>query len=192
MIGAGFVFSSLVSSGIVSSGIVSSISRRTPLAGAAPPFAEKRLAAARPRLIVAAHINEGTRGARMTHNKDKEYEWRRQLVWGMVIVGLGVALLLDQMKVIEVRHLWHYAPLALVIIGMNKMVGYPSARHFCGGLMEMMIGLWLFAVFEQMYGLTFFNSWPVPMIAIGIKTALEPIVRARFASYEENKHDTHK
>jgi hypothetical protein len=109
------------------------------------------------------------------------YEWRRQLVWGLVVVGVGVALLLDSMQMIHVESMWHYAPLLLVIVGMNKMVGYPTARHFTSGLWEMILGLWLFAVFERMYGLTFGNSWPILVIAFGAKMALEPWIRARFA-----------
>lgn len=112
---------------------------------------------------------------------NSSYEWRRQLVWGLVIVGVGVALFLDTMDMIELENLWHYAPLVLVIVGMNKMVGYPTARHFTNGLWEMVIGLWLFAVFEGMYGLTFKNSWPILVIAFGIKLALEPWIRARFS-----------
>lgn len=118
-------------------------------------------------------------------HSNASYEWRRQLVWGLVIVGVGVALFLDSMQMVEVESLWHYAPLLLVVVGMNKMVGYPTARHFTNGLWEMIVGLWLFAVFEQMYGLTFANSWPILVIAFGLKLALEPWIRARFAQEGE-------
>lgn len=128
-------------------------------------------------------------------HSNSSYEWRRQLVWGLVIVGVGVALFLDSMEVIELESLWHYAPLLLVVLGMNKMVGYPTARHFTNGLLEMIVGLWLFAVFERMYGLTFWNSWPVLVIAFGVKIAIEPWIRARFAQEslpeqkEEGRHE---
>ena len=122
-------------------------------------------------------------------NTDRSYEWRRQLVWGLVIVGFGLVLFLDNIDVVQVEHLWHYAPLVLVVVGMNKMVGYPTARHFSAGLWEMFIGLWLFAVFEHMYGLTFFNSWPLVIIAIGVKIAIEPMIRSRFAPNGEDRHE---
>lgn len=117
---------------------------------------------------------------------NSSYEWRRQLVWGLVVIAVGVVLFLDNMDLIAVRDLWHYAPLLLVVVGMNKMVGYPTARHFTTGLWEMMIGLWLFAVFDGSYGLSFANSWPVMVIAAGIKLALEPWIRSRFADSEDS------
>jgi hypothetical protein len=122
-------------------------------------------------------------------HSNSSYEWRRQLVWGLVIVGVGVTLFLDSMDFVELGTVWHYAPLLLVILGMNKMVGYPTARHFTNGLWEMIIGLWLFAVFERMYGLTFWNSWPILVIAFGVKLALEPWIRQRFAHNLEEAHD---
>lgn len=122
-------------------------------------------------------------------DSNSSYEWRRQLVWGLLIVGAGVALFLDTMDIIELRSLWHYAPLILVVLGMNNMVGYPTARHFSNGLWEMFLGLWLFAVFEHMYGLTFANSWPVLIVAFGIKIAIEPLIRARFAHNTEDLNE---
>ena len=50
----------------------------------------------------------------------------------------------------------------MVVVGVNRMIGYPSARDFTGGLWTACIGAWLFAEFEATCsGLTFRNSWPV-------------------------------
>jgi hypothetical protein len=122
-------------------------------------------------------------------NGDRSYEWRRQLVWGLVIAGVGLALFLDTMNVVHIEDLWHYAPLGLVVLGMNKMVGYPTASRFSTGLWEMFFGLWLFAVFEHLYGLTFFNSWPVLIIAFGVKIAIEPMLRKRLESAPEDSNE---
>ncbi len=88
------------------------------------------------------------------------YEWRRQLVWGLVVIAVGLAFLLDQMDMVEIRAIWHYWPLLLVALGLNRMIGYPTARDFCSGLWLAFIGVWLFASFENLYGLTFSTSWP--------------------------------
>ncbi len=116
---------------------------------------------------------------------DTSYEWRRQFMWGLLLIVVGVTIFLDQMDLIEIRSVWHYAPLLLVVFGINKMIGYPTAKHFTNGLWEVFIGLWLFAVFEDMYGLTFRNSWPFVIIASGISMILEPIIKKRFAPNEE-------
>lgn len=122
-------------------------------------------------------------------NTDNSYEWRRQLLWGLVLIAVGVTFLLDQMEFIEVQQLWHYWPLLMVILGINKMIGYPTAKHFTDGLWTMLIGLWLFAVLENEFGLTFRNSWPLPIIVCGITMVLEPLIRKRFAPNEEVRNE---
>lgn len=111
---------------------------------------------------------------------EASYHLRRQVLWGLMLVGLGVAFLLDQMGYVEIRALWHYAPLLLVVIGINQTIGYPNAREFSSGLWTVFIGLWLFAVFEGLWGLTFRNSWPLFIIITGVTMAIRPIAERRF------------
>lgn len=121
-------------------------------------------------------------------NSEASYHLRRQVLWGLVLVGLGVAFLLDQMDVFDVRSLWHYAPLLLVVVGINQTIGYPSAREFSNGLWTVFIGLWLFAVLEGLWGLTWGNSWPLFIIISGITMAIRPIAERRFGPKEGNGH----
>lgn len=120
---------------------------------------------------------------------EQSYEWRRQLMWGLVLIGIGVAFLLDRFDMIEVSDLWHYAPLVLVVVGINKMIGFPTARHFRDGLWTVFLGLWLFATFEGMYGLNFRNSWPILIIGWGITLVLEPVIQRRFPTTREPRDE---
>ena len=122
-------------------------------------------------------------------NTESSYEWRKQLMWGLALVGVGVTIFLDKMDYIEIEGLWHYWPLVLVVLGVNKMIGYPTAKHFSSGLWTVFMGLWLFAVFEHMFGLTFRNSWPFVIIACGVSMILEPVIKRRFASNEESDNE---
>lgn len=114
---------------------------------------------------------------------EASYHLRRQVLWGLLLVGLGVAFLLDQMDILEIRSLWHYAPLLLVVIGINQTIGYPSGREFANGLWTVFIGLYLFAVLEGMFGLTFRNSWPLFIIISGITMAVRPIAERKFGKF---------
>jgi hypothetical protein len=104
------------------------------------------------------------------------YRWRRQMLVGLVLVVLGIALFLDQMGMFDLLRLWHFWPLLLVVVGINRMIGSPSARDFTGGLWLTCIGLWLFALFEGRFGLTLYNSWPLFIIISGLAMVLEPVV----------------
>ena len=110
-------------------------------------------------------------------------------MWGLLLVLFGLGVFLDQMDLIEFRGMWHYWPLVMVVIGVNKMIGYPTAKHFTSGLWTVFMGLWIFAVFEHMFGLTWQNSWPFVIIASGVSMILQPIIKKRFAPNEEPGHE---
>ncbi|MDN4059960.1 DUF5668 domain-containing protein [Massilia sp. YIM B02769] len=119
---------------------------------------------------------------------ENSYRQRKQMMWGLVLIAVGVAFLLDRMDVLDIATLWHYWPLLLVVAGVNQTIGYPSAREFTSGLWTVFIGLWLFAVFEGLLGLTFRNSWPLFILMWGLQLVLEPVIARRFASNKEKDH----
>ncbi len=110
-------------------------------------------------------------------------------MWGLVLIGFGVAFLLDRMGMFDISELWHYWPLLLVVVGINKMIGYPTAKDFTSGLWTTFIGLWLFAVFESMFGLNWFNSWPIPIIFAGVVMIIEPFIKRRLAPNVELQNE---
>lgn len=113
---------------------------------------------------------------------DDAYRWRKQIVWGLLLIVLGSVVLLDRLLYIDAHDYWHYAPLLLVVVGINQVIGYPSAREFGNGLWTIFTGLWLFAVFENAFGLTFRNSWPLFILMWGIKMVLDPFIARRLAA----------
>ena len=119
-------------------------------------------------------------------NTENNYAARKQIMWGMVLIAVGVIFLLDRMEIVDLRSLWHYWPLLIVAAGINQTIGYPSAREFSNGLWTVFIGLWLFAVFEGYFGLTFRNSWPLFLLMWGVQMLLAPVVQRRFPQTKEN------
>ena len=119
-------------------------------------------------------------------NTENNYAARKQIMWGVVLIAVGVIFLLDRMEIVDLRSLWHYWPLLIVAAGINQTIGYPSAREFSNGLWTVFIGLWLFAVFEGYFGLTFRNSWPLFLLMWGVQMVLAPVVQRRFPQTKEN------
>jgi uncharacterized membrane protein HdeD (DUF308 family) len=117
------------------------------------------------------------------------YHWRRQLVWGLLLIGAGVAIFLDRMDLVDIDTLWHYWPLLLVVSGINRTIGYPTARDFTSGLWTAFIGIWLFVCMEGLFGMTFANSWPVFIIISGVTMALRPFAERRFKANQESGHE---
>lgn len=121
-------------------------------------------------------------------NTETSYAARKQIMWGLVLIAVGLIFLLDRMDIMDMRSLWHYWPLLLVAAGINQTIGYPSAREFSNGLWTVFIGLWLFAVFEGFLGLTFRNSWPLFLLMWGLQMVLAPVIGRRFPQSKENDH----
>jgi hypothetical protein len=119
-------------------------------------------------------------------NTQHNYAARKQVMWGLVLIAVGVIFLLDRMGIADLRELWHYWPLLIVAAGINQTIGYPSAREFSNGLWTVFIGLWLFAVFEGMLGLSFRNSWPLFLLMAGLQMVLRPVIDRRFPHPKEN------
>ena len=119
---------------------------------------------------------------------DNSYTARKQLMWGLVLIAVGLVFLLDRMNIVDASTLWHYWPLLLVVVGINQTIGYPSAREFRSGLWLIFVGLWLFAVFENLFCLTFRNSWPLFLLMAGTQLVLAPVIARRFPESKEKDH----
>jgi len=121
---------------------------------------------------------------------EEAYRWRKQAAWGLSLILVGSVLLLDRLHYLDAGAWWHYWPLLVVLVGINQTIGYPTPREFGNGLWTIFIGLWLFACFENLFGLTFRNSWPLFLLAAGLKMVLEPLIARRLAhSNPEPRHE---
>jgi len=121
---------------------------------------------------------------------EESYRWRKQIVWGLLLIVVGAVVLLDRLYYINARDYWHYAPLLLVAAGISQTIGYPSPKEFGNGLWTAFTGLWLFAVLENAFGLTFRNSWPLFILMWGIKLVLDPFIARRFVNNQKvNRHE---
>ncbi|MEW6373365.1 MAG: DUF5668 domain-containing protein [Pseudomonadota bacterium] len=117
---------------------------------------------------------------------ENSYRQRKQMMWGLVLIVVGLVFLLDRMGIADADELWHYWPLLLVVAGINQTIGYPSAKEFTNGLWLVFIGLWLFAVFEGLLGLTFRNSWPLFILMWGLQLVLGPVIARRFPKEKDH------
>lgn len=104
---------------------------------------------------------------------------RRRLLWGMAWVAVGTVFLLDRLAVLELTQYvgaqarwWHYLPLLVALGGVISVVSAQSARQVLKGLVEVAIGIWVFACLEHLWVFTFANSWPIVLIAFGLQMLL--------------------
>ena len=113
-------------------------------------------------------------------------------VGGTICIGLGVLFLLDEFRIAHFGHLvGTYWPLIIVVFGVSKLF---HPRTLWSGLWLITIGAWLQAVRLHWYDLTYENSWPLLLIAIGagmvLRTFFGSMTRRDVAAdvHEEEHH----
>lgn len=123
----------------------------------------------------------------------------RQLMWGLVLMGMGTLFLLDRMGRLELGDYWQLWPVIFFIIGLSHLLfpsrgqvvrlalgdvrrrrRYLEGRHDrIDGVIWILIGVWFFANQYGWWGFHYANSWPVMILLIGVQTVLRAVADSR-------------
>jgi hypothetical protein len=104
---------------------------------------------------------------------------------GFVLITIGVLMLVDRYSILEfgdlMRRFW---PLALIVIGVPKLVRRATLWN---GLWLITVGTWLQLIQLDFLGMTYRNSWPLLLIAIGAGMIARVMIDV--ALPEEERHE---
>lgn len=113
----------------------------------------------------------------MTMNSDKShFRQRKNLAWGVVLVLVGAFFLAKRMDLLDLAMAWQYWPLAIALVGLVEIICATATRHVVSGCINIVIGCWLYAVIENLWGWTFSTTWPVLLIGIGASMLIGSLV----------------
>lgn len=99
------------------------------------------------------------------------YAYRRSntsLIWGVLLITIGIAYLLQNFTVFDIGSLWSHWPLLLVVIGIVKLFAPENRKQLGAAVWLIFIGMWLYVSIHHLYGLSFSTTWPLLIIAWGI------------------------
>jgi hypothetical protein len=109
----------------------------------------------------------------------------KSLIWGLFLVVVGGAFLLGRFGVIDLPNWGMLWPAVFFVIGVT----HAAEGRFGSALMFILMGGWFFACTFNWMGLTYRNSWPLLMIAVGLGIVISALTnedarrrRARGAS----------
>ena len=124
-------------------------------------------------------------------NVETAYRWRQQLVWGILLIAVGCAVLAERAGYLEFNfhwaQLWLYWPWLLVIGGLTKIIPPTTPRFLLAGLGEIFFAGWWYVSFNRIWGWGFGETWPALLVAWGIGLMLRPLLDNVFASTKEQK-----
>ena len=101
---------------------------------------------------------------------------RKRIIWGVILIGVGCMFLLERMDLLEISGFWHLWPIFIALSGVVDVLAATRIRHITRGFNQIIIGTWLFACLEHLWGCTFGNSWPILLIGFGMCIAVDGMV----------------
>jgi hypothetical protein len=102
-----------------------------------------------------------------------------QLFVGVLLIGIGLLFLADNLYYLDIGPVWRYWPFILVLIGIQKLFNADDRDSVGSGVWLVFIGLWLFVSLNHIWGLGFGDSWPFLIIAWGISSIWRSLIPRR-------------
>src|SRR5690349_4031001 len=101
-------------------------------------------------------------------NRDYIGRSHRGLVPGLIVAGVGILFLLNNLNIIYIHDWWRYWPVILIAIGVTKLVDSPHAHERTGGGIMLIVGGIFLAVNLGFVTGRVWQLWPVILIGIGV------------------------
>jgi predicted membrane protein len=99
-----------------------------------------------------------------------------QLILGLAVIGIGILFLLDNLGILEVRHVFHFWPTVFIIAGLAKLCDTRSTNGAVAGVMLVAVGVLM--TLSRM-GYFYFNwstMWPLVLIAVGVGVIYKSLI----------------
>ena len=110
------------------------------------------------------------------HQRHSRHRAISSFVWGLALIAFGAGLLLQHLAIIDLPSLHVWWPLIFVVLGVVRLV----ELRFGSGLFMIALGAWFYACQTEWHGLTYGNSWPVVIVALGLKIVVQALTGERW------------
>lgn len=107
----------------------------------------------------------------MSDDSEKLPQIGKKVAWGMFLILIGSAFLLDRLGLVDLPSLGRLWPLVPVVIGFSNLVDGKVG----GGVTMILIGGWLMASNEGWFDLHWGNSWPLALVAVGFGIVIKAL-----------------
>ena len=100
-----------------------------------------------------------------------------RLLFGLVLLTLGVLFTLDNLNLMESEHIIQWWPAILLVVGLCKLLGIGTSRHLVWGTMFTVFGGLMLGDALGQWDFEFWNFWPLLLIFVGGSLLLRGLSR---------------
>jgi hypothetical protein len=90
-----------------------------------------------------------------------------RLLFGLVLLTLGVLFTLDNLNVLESEGILQWWPAIFLLVGLCKLFGIGTSRHLVWGVVFSVVGFFLLGDSLGQWDFDIWNFWPVILIFVG-------------------------
>ena len=117
---------------------------------------------------------------------DGERAWDK-LVWGLVLIGLGVFFLLARFGFIPEDFMSTWWPLFVIAAGTGSLFCARDPKSIGSSVTTLGMGAWLMVAANNWYGLGWSRSWPLALVAAGLGSLTQALAQSVWPR-KENDH----
>jgi predicted membrane protein len=98
-----------------------------------------------------------------------------RVVVGLLIVGFGLAVMLDNLDLFEVGNLLHYWPFALILVGLVKLLQDDTRSGRTAGGLLTLVGVLFAAEIFVFHRFDVWRWWPLAIVVFGVLIILKAL-----------------
>jgi hypothetical protein len=104
----------------------------------------------------------------MSDNEQQPRHGHSALIPGVIVAGIGVLLLLNNLNIVYVHDWWKFWPLILIAIGAARLIDSPHPREKTGGAIMVIVGGIFLSTNLGVFSWSIWAWWPLLLIGVGL------------------------
>jgi hypothetical protein len=113
---------------------------------------------------------------------------KERLFFGVALIAVGSLFLLNRLGIVPLGEPWYLLPAVVAILGVARIVFAQRTRHVLNGLFAIGLAGWAYVCMQQLWGWTFATTWPIILIALGVKAVAGGIL----GTHRHSQDHSHK
>ena len=112
-------------------------------------------------------------------HEEPQTRHRKNFLLGTVLVTIGVLFLAEKMRVSDLADYWYIMPALIGCFGLIEILSSRQPQNIANGCCTVILAFWIYASVVNLWGWTFSTSWPIVLIAVGIKSIVAGLLSTR-------------